>query len=259
MIGNIGEFYNTHKDHDVIFNKNVIRYLGLKPDQVSFKCGNLNIPCILFSTSLHKSRIIAKLDESIFRALSNNGNIINLKFTFYLARLKQTLSFHIDSKIIEYDTYDSKKADLYFIVVIFNKIPPRDFIEILGEHIIEQEGDHIRAVERVVIENNKSLESFIFMDGNGKKCILTEISLFSAKILVTAKLNDFKVKSPTMLIMKSTKLQGLGEMIGYIERVEEINSAEGILSVIITFDQEKIPPAYKLWVSECIEIAKLRS
>lgn len=256
MIGNIIEFYSKHKDFDIIFNSNVIRTLGLKADQITFKCGNLNIPCILYSSSLNKARIIAKIDDTIKMALEDNDFNINLRFTFYISKLKQTMSFYVGSTILDYDRYDSDNTDLYFVYITFDKMPPREFIEILGEHITKQVNQHKRAVERVIVESNKNLESFIFKDGNGKKCVLTEISLFSAKILVSATPNEFKEKSSTLLIMKSSQIKGLGEMLGYIERVEEINSKEGIISIIITFDQESIPPGYKMWVAECMEMVR---
>lgn len=198
------------------------------------------------------ARVVVKLENRSVDTLTSNKSNITLRYTFYVKELRETLSFYINSKLLGYDLYDSDKPDLYLIGLEFTRMPPRILIELLGNYLEEKESRDKRAVERVSI-NPEKLESFLFMDGNGKKCMVTEISLFSAKITVTGNIQDYIEGSTVLLIMKSKELEGLGEMIGNIRRVEEIDKNEEILSVIILFDQEKIPPTYKLWVTECID------
>lgn len=246
--------YDTHRNYDVIFNKSVISSLGLIADKVSLKCESLQVPAILFSTSMDKARVISKLTKECLLKIKDYGYKTTLRYTFYVQELGQSISFYINSKITGLDLYDSDKKELFLVSLDFTRMPPRIFIEILGEYIIKQETRHERAVERIDIPANK-IEAFLFKDGNGKKCIITEISLFSAKILITGSRDIYKVGSVTMLIMKSKEIDGLGEMLGKIIRLEEIDSNEGIVSLIIQFDQEKVPPAYKLWVAECMQSA----
>lgn len=250
----IKDVYETHKGYDVIFNKSVINSLGLIADKVSLKCDTLNIPAILFSTSMERARVIAKLSRECILKIQDNGYKTTLRYTFYVQELGQSISFYINSKITEYDIYDSNKKDLYLVSLDFTRMPPRIFIEILGEYIIKQETRHERAVERVNIPANK-IEAFLFIDGSGKKCIITEISLFSAKILISGNKESYKEGVKTLLIMKSREMDGLGEMIGEVVRLDEIDNREDIISLIIKFDQDKVPPAYKMWVAECMNSA----
>lgn len=254
----VQNFYDTHKNYDVILNQEIIDSLGLVPSQLSLKISKTTVPCIIYSTSMVSSRIIVELNQINYEKLRNNAEI-SLRFTFYIKHQKQTISFYINSKIISCEEYDSEKPDLYFILLEFTKTPPTVFIEILGTHIKDQLLLQKRSQKRVIIgsgNNNMDpglIEAFLFIAGNGKKCVLTEISLFSAKLLASGKDDDFIKGTNVLLLMKTKKLEGIGEMLGNIERVEVINKDEGLYSIIIVFDQDKIPPTYKMWVAECIE------
>ncbi len=45
-------------------------------------------------------------------------------------------------------------------------------------------------------------------------------------------------------------------MRGRIERCERVNREEGLYSVVVTFNQELIPPGYKMWLADCIDAIK---
>lgn len=259
----LDKIYLEHKDHDITLNQNVIKAIGLIINHVYFKCGSLKIPCIIYSTSMTRAKIITKLEKSFFEKLENHKNIISLRFIFN--KQGQTISFYINSKIRDYQLYDSTKNDHYYLELEFNNKSPDDLIDTLGTFIEKQASKQNRAEERFILNSGpnevlglKQMENYLFIDGTGKRCLLTEISIFSAKVLISGKIAEFKKGSSAMLIMKSNKMEGLGEMMGQIERVEVINGKEGIFSIIIVFNQEKIPPKYKMWVAECIETIKIQ-
>jgi hypothetical protein len=138
-------------------------------------------------------------------------------------------------------------------------MPPDDLIHIIGTFFARRENVESRIHERIVLnqvlENSMGInpmESFLFIDGNGKKCILSEISIFSAKVIIHGSVEDFRKKN-CLLIMKADSIEGMGEMVGVIDRVDEISSNAQLLSVIIVFDQDAIPPLYKMWIGECLE------
>lgn len=260
----LNKLYDEHKDHDITLNQKVIKAIGLVINHVYFKCGSLKIPCIIYSTSMTRAKVIAKLEKSFFEKLKNHKNIVSLRFIFN--KQSQIISFYINSKVRDYQIYDTEKEDHYYLELEFNNRSPDDLIDTLGSFIEKQALKQKRAEERFLLNSGpkevlglKQMENFLFIAGNGKRCLLTEISIFSAKIIINGKIGDFKRGDSVMLLMKSKMMNGLGEMMGYIERVEVIDGKEGIFSIIILFDQEKIPPKYKMWVAECIETIKFRS
>jgi hypothetical protein len=101
------------------------------------------------------------------------------------------------------------------------------------------------------------METFLFIEGKGKKCILNEISIFSAKVLIEGTPADFSRKR-VILLMKMQSLKEMGEMVGIVTRCDIISEHEKLVSLIITFDQEAIPPQYKMWIGECLETIALK-
>lgn len=195
--------------------------------------------------------------------IKSKRQIVLLNFSFKVKSHRSDIRFHISSKITDIVEYIHDKKGLYFCFVNFLKKAPDDYINILGTHIYNQLNLHKRAEERFLLNkecfiatNNKSQENFIFISGNCKRCILTEISIFSAKVILVSNLKELTPESNAMLIMKYKDLKGTGEMIGNIERVEVINKVENLYSIIIKFDQEAMPPVYKLWIAEYLEYLK---
>ena len=259
------DFYDKYKDFDITFNQNIIDSLGLVTDQISFKCGGDKIPCIIYSSTMAGARLIAKLEEPFFAVLRKQRNTLVLRYTFHINNQKQDISFIINSKLKNYNKYNSDKKNYYFLNVEYINKPPDILIDIIGTHITEQISSQKRMEERIVLSSGneealglKIMENFLFISGNGKKCVLTEISIFSAKVLINGKNGDFIPGARVLLLMKAKGLEGVGEMIGSIDRVELINESEGFYSVIITFNQEMVPPTYKLWIAECIELIKIK-
>ncbi|MBN2616834.1 MAG: hypothetical protein JXR64_00835 [Spirochaetales bacterium] len=256
----LDEIYKRHNNHDLILNQTVIEKIGLVVEDISFKHGTRKVPCIIYSTSMTKARLLAKIDESFLKQIKEFKNKISLRFTFKEKNKRQNISFSVNSKIVYYEKYECERPEIYFLSIEFTNKPPDDLIEILGNHIEHQLALQKRAIQRYSVEysleneDDKTVENYFFFDGRAKRCIVTEISLFSAKILITGVPGEFKEKHSSMLIMKTKHLQGLGEMMGYIGRVELINKREGLFSVIIIFDQEVIPPVYKMWVVDCVEL-----
>lgn len=249
---NIKEIYDTYKNYSVVFNKNVINSLELIANKISIKCDTIQIPALLVSSCFCSAKVILKINKDHLEQFKRDNFLTTIRYTFYVQDLMEQLSFYVTSKIVDFDRYDSENPNLFLITLEFTRVPPRIFIEILGEYILQQEKKNKRAAKRINLPPG-TLESYIFKDGEGKKCTVTEISISSAKVLVSGLRDNYLEDATVLLLMKSPELEGLGEMIGYIKRVEEIGNSENLLSIIILFDQKHIPPAYKKWVLNCIK------
>jgi len=262
----LNDIYNNHKDHDITFNQSVIRSLGLKVDQIYLKIGDRKFPSILYSSSLTSSRIIIKLTPLQIEFFKKNRNNLAIKYCFKIPTEKSNIVFYVNSKIISLVPYGNQEQELYFATFEFINRAPNDLISILGTYIQDQENKHKRAEERFVLNNQNcnsllrnSMENFLFISGKGRRCILTEISIFSAKIIIVGDKKEFKEKTSVLLLIKYNGLDGIGEMMGEITRVDNINTRKDLFTIIITFNQELIPPTYKMWIAEFLERVNIKA
>lgn len=263
MIKQDNGIYDEYSHHDVTFNPKVIKSLGLVVDRILLKCGDVKLPCIIFSSSLVGSRILIKLSEEHHNYIKRKKGAVSLSFTFKDQIQKKEISFFVHSKVVSLSIYNESNPELYYCIIEFTNKAPDDLFNILGRYIFKQENRHKRAEERYIIHNNhkssvcKNLhETIFFNSGKGKRCILTEISIFSAKLILVGHETEWIKGSSVMLIIKCREMEGIGEMLGHVERVELVSQEQSLYSVIIVFNQEFIPPTYKMWVSEFMEMVK---
>lgn len=261
----LNEIYDNHYRHNTTFNQGVIKSTGLVVDKITLKCGDMKKSCIIYSSSLISARIIVKLSLDQLNYIKRKRCAISLNFTFNIESEKNSISFHINSKITHIEEYDQGKPDLYFFMINYTSRAPDDLIDILGTHIETQLNKHKRAEERFVINNDqnkstkcKSLKNFLFISGKGRRCILTEISIFSAKVILIGTMKELSGYPKVMLIMKCEDMEGTGEVMGHVDRVEIVNENESLYSAIIKFNQEMIPPAYKMWIAELLELVNIK-
>ncbi len=261
----LNQIYDDHKNHNITFNQSVVKDIGLMTQDIAIKCCDVKLSCIIYSSSLCNAKILVNFTTDQLNYIKRKRGSISMKFSFQPKNEKNAITFYINSKITEVNEYNQEDNDLYFCLLDFSNRAPDDLINILGSHIVKQLNQHKRAEERFILNKehttlakNRTQENFLFIAGNGKRCILTEISIFSAKVLLVGNVKDISAKLNAMLIIKYKGLEGIGEMIGNIERVEVVSEDEHLLSIVINFDQDKIPPAYKLWISEYLEFVNVK-
>jgi hypothetical protein len=257
-------YYSRFSDREIIFNTDVIASTGLLPVKVSIKCLSETYPCILYVSSMIGARILVEAKVFMFDFIKKANNNVSLRLFFLEHGLGKEISFFIHSKVKSHNKYQGNKPNLFFMNLEFLNKPPDDFILILGGHIENESKMERRFQERIVINDTNQLEfgiqdvdTFLFIEGKGKKCVLNEISIFSAKVLMEGLPEDYMNKR-VILLMKAQALKEMGEMVGEVTRCDTISKVENLISLIITFDQEAIPPVYKMWIGECLEAIKLK-
>lgn len=261
MKNSLDNIYNTHKEHNIAFNQNVVSRLGIIYDQVYLKCRDIKVPCAIYSSSMIRAKIIAKLDYSFLNNLRLACSFVTLRLNYIENGSKKETPFCIGSKILHFKKFSLDKPDIYYITLEYVNRPPDELISILGNHILKQLYYQKRAVQRyilnpIITKNSNIMEQFLFKSGRGKKCILTEISLFSAKIIINGVDNEFLSGDSVLLLIKSAVVEGLGEMVGHIKEVEFLDVKERLYSLVIHFNQDLIPPLYKMWLADCIDVIK---
>ncbi|MBN2443316.1 MAG: hypothetical protein JXJ04_18290 [Spirochaetales bacterium] len=260
----IAHYYNEYSDYDVVFNHSVIASTGLIAQRVSLKCLNESYPCILYLGSMKVVKILLLVKAFFFEHLQKANNKVILRLFFMHPDSKREISFFIQSRVKNYDKYHGSNPQLYLFSLEYLYRPPDDFILILGKHIKKETENEKRFQQRITINDTNQLEfgihameTFLFISGNGKKCILNEISIFSAKVLIEGLPEDY-MNQRVILIMKMEELKEMGEMVGIVTRCDIISRQEHLVSLIITFDQDAIPPLYKMWIGQCLETIALK-
>ena len=260
----ITEYYNKYKYRQIAFNKQIIKQIGLIVKRVSFKCKMKDFPCILYSASMQSASILASLIFGDFDLIDKNNKKISLKLSFMSMTEKKVISFFIDCKVIGSTIYKGNIKNLYMIALDYINMCPRDLILAIGNYLEKETNMEKRIYQRVVVthqyKQGKDIQpskSYLFISGKSRNCILSEISIFSAKVIIFGKSEEFIDKN-TILIIKTIGINELGELIGVIKRCEAVDPDKGLLSLIIVFDQERIPPNYKMWVGEYIEHIALK-
>lgn len=257
--------YEKLKNRSITFNQEVIDSIGLINEKFAFSCGNEVFPCIIYSSSMVETKLIAKLDPYFFKFLTINRNTIVLRFLFKQPYQNTPITYLLYAKVRNHKLYECDTPNLHFISVEFIKIPPEDFIRIMSRYLIDKIKGDQRVGDRVILDADdedrlgvKLMKNYLFIDGRRTECVLTELSIFSAKILINGPVEEFPKGVSSLLVMRVRDMEAIGEMMGTIERVEVINKHKNLMAVIINFNQDMIPPQYKMWIAECIEIIKLR-
>ena len=256
-------YYNAFKSKEIVFNKDVIKSIGLNVNKVILKCGSTSLPCILYQSSFQNAKILLEAPPLFFQTVKKMNNVLSLRLAFINLESGKPISIFIHTKLSRYTPYNSVKPNIFVLSLEYINKPPDDFITTIGKYLEKLDCNEKRMQQRIVIsEKNQTnfglqpMETFLFTEGKGKKCILTEISIFSAKVLIHGIPHDY-MKKKVLLLMKAEALKEMGEMVGEVVRYEYLNEDKNFMSLIVVFDQETIPPKYKMWVGQCLEAIKL--
>ncbi|MBN1410138.1 MAG: hypothetical protein JW969_04785 [Spirochaetales bacterium] len=255
----IEDFYNSYRDEAITFNQHVITETGLIREEIWIKCQGKQNNCVLFMASMVQAKLIIKLSPVWFTMLNEADKKITLHLSFNYPSIKGHAGFIIDSKIVEFSKFQGNQNEIYVMTVNYRKQAPDDLIEILGEFLSSRKDVEKRIYERIKINPENSVkigllpaETVLFNEGKAKRCILNELSIFSAQVLIGGRLNEFH-KKRVMLLIKTEPANELGEMVGDVIACTPVEGGQSLLALVIKFDQELIPPSYKMFIGEFLE------
>ncbi len=78
----ITNLYNAYKDIDVTLNKDIIKATGMKTNEIYIKAAGMQRPCIVYSTSFTKARLIANTGNEFINKTREAGDLITLRMAF---------------------------------------------------------------------------------------------------------------------------------------------------------------------------------
>ena len=248
------KYYDSYRDTEVTFTKDIIRALKLDPRQIYIKCKGGQWPCIINSTSFQLARIIVGTKGGAFQALSaKDVQGINIRFAFF-DEDNELISFMVPAKVQKITPY-MNSHELAVVALTFTQRPPDDLIEIVGK-LLEANANAIRRREERIVLNADSMrklsltkeEAIILIQNVPRHCIVRDLSFSGAKIILMG-LSQFLTNKEAVLRLEFEEPHEVVQIRGSIVSADLIEGRKDIVTASIKFDENSVPLPYKLHVN----------
>jgi hypothetical protein len=250
----LSRFFELYGKTEVTFNRQVIDATGLIPNNVHLRIADQQWPCILYSSSMTGARVIAGVRTAFYESLQQVNNHASMRYCFKVPEKADPIPFFVSAKITGYAQYNPKNPDVQLISLEFTQRPPDDLIQILGVLLEANANAQRRKDERIVLspENVKKLgleakESFVYVEGVPRKCIVRDLSFGGAKILVTG-IAKFLVHKKASLKLQRAEPPEEMQLPGEILRVENVEGRKDIVVIALMYTEDT-PVSYKLMIN----------
>lgn len=252
----LNKYYTSYKSVDVTFTKELIQTTGLSARQVYFKFKQGQKPCVIYSSSMIGAKIITSLDSTIFKQLSDEKNMMSLRFAFQQKGSTDPILFFIQGKITGFTPINKDKPDLYFATVQYTNRPPDDLIQILGSILDAASNSKERAEERILLndETNRKLDFnlkkvFLLVDNLPRKCLLRDISFSGAKLILMGN-SKFILNKPVVLRLEHDNGNVIFNLPGVCLRSEDVEGRKDLAALGLKFSEQAIPIGFRLLINE---------
>lgn len=251
----INEYYNKYRENEIIFTKDIIRFLRLDPRQIYVKCAGAQWPCIKNSTSFQQAKIIIGTNGGAFQQITKkDAPPVNLRYCF-IESDNQPLIFFVTCRVTDVTPYMNSK-ELAIVTLSFTQRPPDDLIYKLGSLIDANEGFIYRKEERIILnEDSKRLlginkkESIVYIQSVPRRCILWNLSFTGAKIIVLG-VPKFLANKDCIIRLLFTEPNEIVDVKGTIVSVNTVEGRKELVEAGIKFDENQVPLAYKIRINE---------
>lgn len=250
----LNTYYDTYRNTEVAFTKDILKTLSLDPRQIYIKCSGGQWPCIINSSSLSSAKIIVGTKGGAYEEMAKpEPPVMNLRFYFYQGD-KQTLSFFISCKVKQVQPYMNSN-DLAIITLAFNQRPPDDFIIMLS-HLIDANINSVKRKDERILINADSCrklgipkeEGTIVIDNVPRRCILRDISFGGAKVVVLG-VAKFLVNKPTQLSLEFDDPHEIITLKGVVTDAVPVEGRKEIVATSIKYDENAVSLSYKIHIN----------
>jgi PilZN3 domain/PilZ domain len=252
----LNKYYSSYKAVDVTFTKELIHTTGLDGRQVYFKYKQGQKPCVIYSSSMVGAKIIASMDDAIFKQLSDEHNMMSLRFAFQVEGTTDPILFFIQGKITGFSPINKNKPDLYFATIQYTNRPPDDLIQILGAILDAATNSKMRSEERIILneESNRKLnidlkKTFLIVDNLPRKCLLRDLSFSGARLILMGNAK-FILNKPVILRLEYDNGRKFFNLPGVCLRSETVEGRKDLAVLGLQFADKGIPMEYRLLINE---------
>lgn len=257
----INRYYESFKEIDVTFTKEVTKNLQLLPKHIYLKCLGTQWPGIIYSTSMVGAKIIANIGTESFKLIKKANNLVALRFAFSIDEKKDKILFFVSAKVSGFNPYNKDNPNLNFINLVYTKRPPDDLIAILGQMLEINVNSKKRTDERIDITADSirilglaSKNAKISLEGIPRNCIIRDISFSGAKLVLPGIAKFLNNKECILgIVSKDEKIFTLK---GKVVRVETVADRKDIAVLAIKFHEDSISMDYKKMINNFLTVKR---
>ncbi|WP_432962906.1 PilZN3 domain-containing protein [Treponema sp. OMZ 840] len=252
----ISRFYDTYRDVEIMFSKEIIKTMNLDPRQIYIKCNSGQWPCIINSSSLMLAKIIIGTKGGAYAAIQKINTPVSLRF-FFSDQNGQTMSFFVNAHITAIDPY-MNSTELAIATLTFNSKPPDDLIEMIGRLLETKDNAIKRKEERIAItaESKRRLsllkeETIVRIQNVPRNCIVRDLSFSGAKMIMMG-VAPFLKNKEAILQLDFEEPRETITLKGTTIHADPIEGRKELVTLCIKFDEASVPIAYKLHINNCL-------
>ena len=253
----ISRYYDYYRDKEIVFTKANLKSLRIDPRQIYLKSNGGQWPCIINSSSLQQAKVIIGTASGIYTTIQKNRTApISIRYCFF-DQNNEPIQFSVNCTVLEIKPFQNSN-ELAMLTLTFTQRPPDDLILRIGEFIEVNENFQNRKEERIAINENSlrllnipKEESYIFIAGVPRKCILKDISFGGAKAMLVGipKFLENKAVDLRLFFMDTNEKISLQ---GVIKQSDFLPGRKDISIVHIEFIPDEIPMTYKFHINSYI-------
>lgn len=250
-------YYDYYRDKEIVFTKANLKSLRIDPRQIYIKCNGGQWPCIINSSSLMQAKIIIGTSSGAYSSLSKHRDVpLSIRYCFF-DQNNEPIQFFVNCTVFEINTYQGSN-ELSLVTLNFTSRPPDDLILRIGEFIEVNENFTNRKEERIALNENSMRqlgipkeESYIFIAGVPRKCIMKDISFGGARVMLVG-IPKFLQEKTVDLRLFFTDTNEKISLIGVVKAADFLPGRKDISVIHIEFNAEDIPMTYKFHINSYI-------
>jgi hypothetical protein len=255
----INAFYEQYKTIALTFSQETIVATGLVAKQIYLKCMGDFWPCVLYASSFETAKIVANIKAGLVEKLQTAKNTASIRFCFKQSGNSDAIFFFVNVKSIGFTPYGNS-SDVAMFTFQYIQRPPDDLIEILGRFLSVNDSFSKRRSERLTLtpELMRKLqlhtrETVVSVQGASKNCILRDISLFGAKVIM---MGTGKESEDVVLRVSFTNPAEHFMLKGRFIRAEMVEGREDLCALGVAFEEAEIPLNYKIRINDYLNLAR---
>lgn len=259
----INEYYNKYRENEIVFTKDIIRFLRMDPRQIYVKCAGSQWPCIINSTSFQQAKIIIGTTGGAFQQITKkDAPPVSLRYCF-IETDNQPLVFFVTCRVTDVTPY-MNSHELAIVTLSFTQRPPDDLIYKLGSLMDAKEGFLYRKEERIILNDDaqrllgiNKKESIVYIQNVPRRCILWNLSFSGAKIVVLGLPAFLKGKDCVVRLIFSDPNEAI-DVKGTIVSANAVEGRKDLAEAGIKYDENLVPLSYKIRINEYLSSKRKR-
>lgn len=258
----IGKWFELYKAIDITYTKEIMKATGLDTRGVFLKCVGEQWPCVIHASSFLGAKVIVSSKQALTDRITKANMAVSLRFSFKLSDKPDPVSFFIGAKVLGYSAYAQGGSDLQYASLQYTQRPPDDLIDIMGRLLDANMNSTRRREERILLTPDSmrrmglvSKESYIFVQGVPRKCILRDLSFSGSKAIIVG-LAKFLVGRECLLRIEMEEPRESLDLKGTIVRYEDVEGRKDLTAIAIHFDEQAVPMTFKMHINDFLSLVR---